>query len=96
MIPTRFQLSRKRGYRKPPNGVSVARPTAFGNPYPVAVYGRVLAVKLFRLWLTYHPEMVAAAKPVLRGRDLGCWCALNQPCHSDVWLELVNDNDTGS
>lgn len=26
----------------------------------------------------------------LRGRDLCCWCSLNQPCHADVLLELAN------
>lgn len=26
----------------------------------------------------------------LRGRDLVCWCPLDQPCHADVLLELVN------
>lgn len=26
----------------------------------------------------------------LAGRDLACWCALDQPCHADVLLELAN------
>lgn len=26
----------------------------------------------------------------LRGRDLMCWCPLDQPCHADVLLELAN------
>lgn len=26
----------------------------------------------------------------LRGRDLACWCPLNQPCHADVLLEVAN------
>jgi len=26
----------------------------------------------------------------LRGRDLVCWCRLDQPCHADVLLELAN------
>jgi hypothetical protein len=26
----------------------------------------------------------------LRGRDLACWCTLDQPCHADVLLELAN------
>ena len=24
----------------------------------------------------------------LRGKDLACWCSLDQPCHADVLLEL--------
>jgi hypothetical protein len=30
----------------------------------------------------------------LRGRDLACWCPLDQPCHADVLLELANPQDT--
>lgn len=26
----------------------------------------------------------------LRGKNLGCWCPLDQPCHADVLLELAN------
>lgn len=26
----------------------------------------------------------------LRGRDLACWCPLDQPCHADVLLEIAN------
>lgn len=27
---------------------------------------------------------------VLRGKDLACWCPLDEPCHADVLLELAN------
>lgn len=26
----------------------------------------------------------------LRGKDLACWCALDQPCHADVLLDVAN------
>lgn len=26
----------------------------------------------------------------LRGKDLCCWCSLDQPCHADVLLDLAN------
>ena len=26
----------------------------------------------------------------LRGKDLACWCQLDQPCHADVLLALAN------
>lgn len=26
----------------------------------------------------------------LRGKDLACWCALDDPCHADILLELAN------
>ena len=36
-----------------------------------------------RQWMLAHLEE-------LRGKDLACWCALDQPCHADVLLELAN------
>lgn len=30
----------------------------------------------------------------LRGKDLACWCPLDQPCHADVLLELANRDET--
>lgn len=27
----------------------------------------------------------------LRGKDLACWCPLDQPCHADVLLKLANE-----
>ena len=32
-MPQRYQLSRKRGWRLPPNTISVARPGKYGNPH---------------------------------------------------------------
>lgn len=29
----------------------------------------------------------------LAGKDLMCWCPLDQPCHADVLLEIANDGD---
>ncbi|TIT42348.1 MAG: DUF4326 domain-containing protein [Mesorhizobium sp.] len=26
----------------------------------------------------------------LRGKNLGCWCKIGEPCHADVLLELAN------
>ncbi|MEV6702708.1 DUF4326 domain-containing protein [Streptomyces sp. NPDC051453] len=26
----------------------------------------------------------------MAGRDLMCWCPLDEPCHADVFLELAN------
>ncbi len=32
----------------------------------------------------------------LRGKDLACFCPLDQPCHADVLLELANARQEGS
>lgn len=60
MAPQRIQLSRRKGWRLPENTVNVARPTMWGNPFPVDVYGRDGAVDRFRRLLAgsmSHEEM---------------------------------------
>ncbi|KUH38408.1 MULTISPECIES: DUF4326 domain-containing protein [Streptomyces] len=47
-------------------------------------------VELYRRWIEQQPDLVAAARRELAGRDLLCWCPLDQPCHADVLLELAN------
>lgn len=29
-------------------------------------------------------------RKALRGKNLACWCALDQPCHADALLEIAN------
>lgn len=44
---------------------------------------------------TFGAHLVAEAAPhALRGKDLACWCPLDQPCHADVLLELANGEAT--
>ena len=46
----------------------------------------VLVVKLFRdRALDRLPDLT-----LLRGKNLACWCRLDQPCHADVLLEIAN------
>jgi hypothetical protein len=97
MSPTRIQLSRAAGWRKPDNAVVVSRPSKWGNPFVVGVGGvrdRAHAVELYRQALddTHGPRILAARRE-LAGKDLACWCPLDQPCHADVLLELANPED---
>jgi hypothetical protein len=62
MIPSRVQLSRKRGWRKPAGAVVVSRPSRWGNPYTIAEHGREKAVALYRQRLAENPELVEAAR----------------------------------
>jgi hypothetical protein len=39
--------------------------------------------------LRYEPELSCRVAD-LRGKDLACWCPLDQPCHADVLLEEAN------
>ena len=51
------------------------------------------AVACFREMFTLPGQTadgLRAALPGLRGKNVACWCALDAPCHGDVWLELAN------
>lgn len=87
----RIQRKRTKGWRMPDNAIYVGRPTKWGNPYSVGYDGdtRKDVVILYREHLKYDPELVKAAKRELVGKDLACWCSLDQACHADVLLELL-------
>ena len=101
--PVRVRLSRKRGWRMPPNTVNVSRPGRWGNPFPVTAWVPAdVAVSIFRRELNaamnrrVHESMfsvfdsMAANLHDLRGKNLACWCLPGAPCHADVLLELAN------
>jgi len=98
-MPKRIQMRRDRPWRSDnPEAVIVARPSDWGNRYRVGetyttanlghskVRDRAHAVELFAAHQA--PRMRRMAQ--LRGKDLACWCPLDQPCHADVLLWMAN------
>jgi hypothetical protein len=91
-MPRRFQRSRRKGFRLPTSVVVVTRPTKWGNPHPLEL-GREEAVR------RYHDDFLAGRLPFtaedlkreLRGRDVACYCPLDDPCHADVLLTIANE-----
>jgi hypothetical protein len=73
----------------PEGAVKVTRPGRWGNPYKVNDHGLERSLTLYREHLTAHPELVERARRDLAGRDLACWCPLDQPCHADILLEAI-------
>jgi hypothetical protein len=107
--PQRIQMRRAKGWRKPPGVVVVARGTDWGNPFrvgsvvtldgpglpdglPPITVGRRLAVELYRAYVTDR-GWVGQIRAELAGKDLGCWCSPDQPCHADVLLQIANEAD---
>lgn len=98
-MPERIQRKRTKGWRMPPNTVYVGRPSRWANIYKVddnyidetgihwAIRDAAKAVELFREWVTPHQCII---EECLRGKNLCCWCPLDQPCHADVLLEMAN------
>jgi uncharacterized protein DUF4326 len=91
-VPRRYQRSRRKGARLPIGVVVVTRPTKWGNPHPLSL-GRDEAVRRYRddLLAGRLAVTVEDVQRELRGRDLACYCALAQPCHADILLEVAND-----
>jgi hypothetical protein len=105
-MPQRIQRKRTRGWKMPPNTVSVARPGRWGNPFIVtdkiapgkhvagpkywAVPTAEDAVACFREMMEQSEERQIAAAEELRGKNLACFCRLDQPCHADVLIEIAN------
>lgn len=118
--PVRIQRRRTKGWKMPPNTVSVGRPSKWGNPFwiineegapwitdardkstPVCNYdaAELLGIHERHLsWREARQGVIALFRQQccdrsfaeLRGKNLACWCPLNQPCHADVLLELAN------
>jgi hypothetical protein len=59
-------------------------------------------VALYREYVTGEHDLldwrprprIDAIRAALAGRDLACWCPLDQPCHADVLLALANPKET--
>lgn len=134
--PKRFQLSRRKGYRKPEGGIVCTRASKWGNPFRVIFERRPVrkpgsrsplsrcpvrgswvvrtakgfvssfaergeavecAPDHFRIALRFAPSdlgfTVDDVRRELAGKDLGCFCALDAPCHVDVLLRVVNGGE---
>jgi hypothetical protein len=108
-MPERIQRKRTKGWKMPPNTVCVTRPGPFGNPFTPGKDGpmgrkpldKEGAVGFFRAMLR-DPELRAAAgypsddviRRRLSGKNLACFCGLDEKCHADVLLELANATET--
>jgi hypothetical protein len=80
--------------RLPAGVVNITRPRRWSNPHPIgkpcrhcdgAIHDRTEAIALFERDLDHD-----AARAELRGKAVGCWCQLDQPCHGDVLLRVAN------
>lgn len=100
--PSRIQLRRTKGWRKPEGAVVVSRPSAWGNPFPIGGFlmgnyvaiavpiDRALSVELHRAWVDRMLDLGRLDLSPLRGRDLACWCPPDVPCHADTLIEAAN------
>ena len=81
----RIQRKRTKGWKMPENTIYVGRPTKWGNPFDKTNSGSVHPALRFACEVA--PLLDASE---LRGKNLACWCRLDQECHADVLLEFAN------
>jgi hypothetical protein len=83
----------------PRNSIYVGRPTKWGNSWKIGdddpyekekVKTIQRCVDLYRRCMEYRSKDYFKE---LHGKNLVCWCPLDQPCHADVLLELANWED---
>ena len=100
-MPQRVQLKRNKGWRMPEGTVKVDRSTRWGNPFTVDACGSAdAAVACHARWLRGEieaPDRRAAPaldeiRRELAGRNLGCWCPLDGPCHADLLIRIANQD----
>src|SRR5215471_17114006 len=100
--PHRVQLSRRKGWHMPPNTVKVDRTTRFGNPFrpgspgipdrraAVASFERALRNGELTRGAAHSPFTPENIRAELRGKNLACWCPLDDACHADILLAIAN------
>jgi len=85
--------------------VCVSRPSKWGNPFSAALGTaptsqkaelRAKSVARFRRALLGRDGALGFdiddVRRELQGKNLACWCPLDEPCHADVLLEVANSN----
>ena len=103
----RVQRKRTKGFKLPENTVCVTRGTKFGNPFKVGdplIPTNKEAVSLYKNWLNlqqvyynimadkyFEPPTEADIVKALRGKNLACYCGLDEFCHADILLKIANE-----
>lgn len=94
-MPVRIQRKRTKGWKMPEGAVYVGRPTKWGNPFHIGRgISATICVAQYRaklagdIWTSPTRQEI---REELRGKDLACWCPLDQPCHADILLAIANE-----
>ncbi|WP_160119921.1 DUF4326 domain-containing protein [Rhodovarius lipocyclicus] len=91
-VPVRVQLKRLKGWRMPPGTIAVTRPGPWGNyAGPTARHYREDVAGMSNADRAFFFDRLKE----IRGKNLACWCRLDQECHADVLLELANAPEIG-
>lgn len=102
-------LSALKVTRPGPFGNPFTRDLAIESGFATNGNWQEFVVECFRDWLMGNPggrdwwqgpksdaakAAILSGLPKLRGKNVACYCRLDQPCHGDVLLELANRDET--
>ena len=87
-----------RYYKKnPPNTKNVSRASRWGNPYKLLAHGGGFtlesSLKAYRYYIAIKLDKDPDFLKPLIGFDLGCFCDLDSPCHADILLEFLGEEE---
>ena len=83
---------------------AVTRPGIYGNPHRVGRDGtaeecvakyRADIETVLNGEIGLHKAVIVALLRDIRGKNLGCYCSPDAPCHADVLLDLANREGEG-
>jgi hypothetical protein len=91
-MPIRIQRRRTKGWRKPSGAIYAGRGSRYGNPFIVGKDGdRGEVVTKYEILLRGNNSLLEDIKTNLKGKDLMCFCSLDEVCHVDTILRLANE-----
>lgn len=104
-MPKRIQRKRTKGWRMPPNTVSICRPGKYGNPFIVGKvcdgdfiidneHAKMCFLDIYNdeMWEDYGLPSPAEIREKLAGKNLACFCKEGEPCHGDILLKIANND----
>lgn len=79
----------------PENTIYVGRPSKWENPYKITKERtREIVLHDYKRIMLTTLEQEPDYLDELRGKDLACWCSLDEPCHADILLDMLNSLPT--
>lgn len=96
MTHRRIVLKNSRGWKLPENTISVTGTSKWKNWFPCGG-NKQSAYNCYTDWLENKmsycpiPPTKQHIKNELRGKNLACWCSLDEPCHADILLKIANE-----
>lgn len=87
-MPQRIQRKRIKGWKAPEGAVNCTRPSKWSNPWRITE--RQTRESVLREFRKYAEGRAGEIQADLHGKDLMCFCGLDEDCHVDILLEIAN------